>query len=180
MKGVIFRQLELFVCQKFDETTWEAIYQTALPELVTQDPFVGPMTYPDEDMVTLAVHASNHLELSLEVVLKEYGRFLLPNLISLAPEFVKGHATPKSFLLTVEDVIHVEVEKMYEGTYLPTFTYAESEEDVLDITYSSDRKLFTFFEGLIEGVAEYFQCSVSFEQVEDISDTSKRYILRFS
>ena len=59
-------------------------------------------------------------------------------------------------LKTVDGVIHVEVRKLYDDTYLPVFQYQEPAEDQLIITYYSKRKLYPFMEGLIEGVSLHF------------------------
>ena len=48
MKGVVFNMLEEFVVENAGEEVFEEILYTC--EFITVEPFVGPGTYPDEDL----------------------------------------------------------------------------------------------------------------------------------
>lgn len=154
MKGIIFNIVESFVTENYGEEVYEDI--VAGCELITKEPFVGPGTYPDEDLIAILVEASKQLNVPIPDILKSLGRYAFAKLAGRHPNFLEGYTHPKPFLMTVDGIIHVEVKKLYQGVYLPTFQYQEPAEDQLIITYFSERKLYPFMEGLIDGVGDYF------------------------
>ncbi|TBR19717.1 MAG: hypothetical protein EPO57_02815 [Chitinophagaceae bacterium] len=158
MKGIIFNILEQFVVENFGEETYDKILKQA--NLGMKEPFVSPGTYPDEHVFKLVVSAANELNISAQDVLKSFGKFTFGKLAEKFPVFVDPYNHPKPFLMTVESIIHVEVNKLYEGAYTPKFTYTNTEANKLTITYSSKRKLYDLMEGLIDGVGDYFKVPI--------------------
>ena len=155
MKGIIFNITENFIADNFGEEVYDEIIETC--NLITTEPFVGPGTYPDEDLVEILVKSSEKLDIPVPELLKKLGEYSFRKLADRHPGFLAGFTHPKPFLKTVDGIIHVEVKKLYNGAYLPTFEYAEPADDELIITYFSERKLYPFMEGLINGVAGYFE-----------------------
>ena len=162
MKGIIFNEFESFVTEKFGEGIYEKIFSAS--HLITSEPFVGPGTYPDEDLLALVSAAVEILNISLPNALREFGRYCLPKLAGKYPDFIKDHKDPKSFLLTVDSVIHVEVKKLYADAKLPRFVYKDTSPHSLEIEYTSDRKFCHFMEGLIDGVSTHFKRPISHQQ----------------
>lgn len=162
MKGIIFNLLEQFIT----ETAGEEIYQTILDRcsLQTREPFVGPGTYPDEDLTALVKSTVTVLGISPPEALRRFGKFAFPKLAEHFPDFVSPHRHPKEFLKTVDSIIHVEVRKLYENAKVPSFLYRDPAPDRLVIEYRSDRRLCHFMEGLIEGVADHFRSPVGYRQ----------------
>jgi len=68
----------------------------------------------------------------------------------------------KTFLLSIDRYIHVEVNKLYPDSSFPSFRYQDGGEQELTIYYSSSKKLCFLAEGLIEGAAKHFnnECSL--------------------
>lgn len=161
MKGVIFNVLEKFVVENFGEEVYEDIIETS--DLETTDPYVGPGTYPDEDMNKIVAKAVEKLKMPADDILVAFGRFAFPHLAAMFPSFVDQHNNEKDFLKSIEDVIHVEVKKMYGDAYTPTFEYFNDVEGQLMIRYHSKRKLYKLMEGIILGVADHFKTEIKQE-----------------
>lgn len=155
MKGIIFNITEDFISEKFGDDKYDEIMKSC--SLITKEPFVGPGTYPDEDMMQIVVKSTQVLKMEVAEFVKQLGRYTFFKLAELFPDYVTPYNHPKDFLKTVEDIIHVEVRKLYKDTQLPTFQYQEPSPNELIITYYSKRKLYALMEGLIEGVGEYFK-----------------------
>ena len=162
MKGIVFNLLESFVCEGWGDEKYEEIL--ALCPLKTKKPFVGPGTYPDSDLMAIALKASEILEVDLPDALRAFGRYSFPRLAQRFPQFVVGHDRPMPFLLSVEDVIHIEIKKLFPNAVTPSFTYRGVSDDRLVIEYRSRRKLCSFMEGLLDGVAGYYECELRYEQ----------------
>jgi hypothetical protein len=162
MKGIIFNELEAMVTEVLGADAWDTlITQTALE---TKDGvFVGPKTYPDADLFALVGTASKVTGKPAAELVTMFGRFLFPALAKKYPMFIKPGMTAKSFLLSVDKVIHVEVRKLHSDTVLPVLRYEDPAPDRLVVLYQSPRKLCDLAVGLIDGVGTYFKQSISQE-----------------
>jgi len=162
MKGIIFNLLEEFITENWGEEKYEEILKGC--PIKTKEPFVGPGTYPDADLIAIVTKTVEKLGVPLPEALRTFGRFCFPKLSERHPQFVKPYRHPKAFLKTVENIIHVEVRKLYKDAETPHFSYKDPASNRLIIEYESKRKLCHFMEGLIEGVAVYFQSPIQYQQ----------------
>lgn len=154
MKGIIFNITENFINDNYGEDIYDEIIESC--NLITTEPIIAPGIYPFKDLDEIFIQSSKKLKLSKEELMKKIGHYTFSKLAEKYPNFVTPFNHPKEFLKTVECIIHVEVRKLYPKSELPSFQYSEPSEYELIITYYSERKLYQFMEGLINGVSEYF------------------------
>jgi hypothetical protein len=69
-----------------------------------------------------------------------------------------------AFVLTLNNIIHPEVRKLYPGADVPVFDFATPKADTVEVGYVSKRKLCAFAEGLIEGSAKHYKEEVIIKQ----------------
>jgi hypothetical protein len=162
MKGIIFNLLEDFAVETLGEDRYHEILSEC--SLKTQEPFVAPGTYPDEDLLLIVGKTVEKSKIPLPDLLRTFGRWCFPKLGSRYPIFLTAHTHPKPFLKTVDSVIHVEVKKLYRDAETPQFRYRDPAPDRLIIEYISRRKLCKLMEGLLEGVGDYFKSPVQYRQ----------------
>ena len=160
MKGIIFNVFEEFIAENFGAEAYEDILEKA--DSSTQV-FVGPATYPDEDLFKLVGLAVEKSGLELSTALQLFGKFLFDKLASGYPQFLESQTDIKLFLKSVQNMIHVEVAKMYPESNTPHFEFRDEFEtdSRLVIHYISQRNLPDLMAGLIDGAAEYFNVKVS-------------------
>jgi hypothetical protein len=161
MKGVVFNILEEFILENWGDDVLDDIMDVC--PLHTKEPFVGPKTYPDSDLFALVTTATEKLGVPVEDAVRAFGRFAFPRLAGRFPVFLEGHQEAQSFMLSVHDVIHVEVAKLMEGAVLPDFIYHDSRPGSLVIDYYSSRQLCHLFEGLLMGVGDHFNTEIEFK-----------------
>lgn len=180
MKGIVFNLLEEFVIENWGEETYEAVLDSA--QLETQEPFVGPGTYPDADLVELLVKTCEKVGAEAPDALRAFGKFCFPKLAEVGAVFLEGHDHPKSFLLSVHDVIHVEVRKLYEHANPPEFAYEDPGDGQLVMAYRSKRNLCAFMEGLLQGTGDFFETPIEFKKTTCRHDGADwcRYELAFA
>ena len=167
MKGIIFNQLENMVTDTLGLEAWDALLSQT--ELKTANGlFIGPNTYPDSDLFALVDTASRITGTPAPDLVRAFGRYLFPKLASGYPMFLREGMTAKSFLLSVDRVIHVEVRKLDASTGLPTILYEDPAPDQLVLLYRSPRGMCAFAEGLIDGVAAHFGETIVTHQSECI------------
>ena len=160
MKGIIFNILEDFIVEVMGPDAYDSIVSEC--PLITRDPFIGPGTYPDEDLVAIIVKVADRMQQPVPALLKMFGRYAFPKLAAKFPNFIEAYSHPKPFLKTI-DWFHVtEVKKLYEDASPPRFYYTEPSEDRLVMIYWSPRKLCPMIEGILEAVSEHFKTPVLF------------------
>jgi hypothetical protein len=157
MKGIVFTLLQQVVTDEHGEETWDALLDSA----GVQGAYTSVATYPDDEMNALVGAASSALGLPEDDVLTWFGRRCMPIFAQTYPHVFEGHDSARSLILTLNDVIHPEVRKLFPGAYVPEFDYDASRSDCLSISYTSKRRLCSFAEGLVYGASDHYG-----EQVE--------------
>jgi hypothetical protein len=84
----------------------------------------------------------------------------------------------RSFLLTLNDIIHPEVRKLYPGAQAPDFTFSSSDDGALLIGYDSSRRLCELAEGFVLGAGDHFGEVVAVDQPECVHRGDAACILR--
>lgn len=159
MKGVVFNLLEHVVSEKYGEETWDSLLEATGQE----GAYTAVGSYEDGNFLSLVAVASSELGVPVDELVRWFGRSSLPLLREKYPAFF-DHDSTRSFILTLNDVIHPEVRKLFPGADVPDFDFETSGDGQITLGYRSARKLCSFAEGLIEGAAEYFGEQVRMEQ----------------
>jgi hypothetical protein len=159
VKGVVFNLLEQLVARDFGEDTWDAL----LDESGLDGVYTSLGSYPDEDLMKLVGAASNVLDMPADNVVSWLGRNALPLFAMRYPQLFEPHDSARSFVLTLNDIIHPEVRKLYPGADVPEFDF-DSRGELLVMGYRSPRKLCSFAEGLLLGAADHFGERLTIEQ----------------
>lgn len=159
MKGIVFNLLEKAVVDAYGEETWD----TLLASAHVAGAYTSLGSYDDRELAALVDAASGQLKVPPEDVLRWFGRKAMPELSARYPAFFTPHRSTRAFLLTLNDIIHPEVRKLYPGASVPDFEF----EDVgasLHILYRSPKRMCAFAEGLILGAADHYGERVTIEQ----------------
>jgi hypothetical protein len=160
MKGIMFNLLEEVVVQDRGEEAWDGILEAA----GVDGAYTSLGSYPDAELLSLLAAASPARE-SPGSGLRWFGRAAMPLLARRYPVFFSEHRTTRPFLLTLNNIIHTEVRKIYPGSDVPDFDFDRlSPDDQLVLGYHSKRRLCGLAEGLIEGAADHFSEGVSIAQ----------------
>lgn len=174
MKGVIFNLAEQVVSDGFGADAWDDILDAAGLE----GAYTSLGSYPDSDLEALVTASAARLGVAPDVVVRTIGEGAMPILAQRYPEFFAPHTSTRSFLLTLNDIIHPEVRKLYPGADVPEFGFVVQDEDVLLLQYRSRRRLCALAEGFITGGARYYGESVTLSQPECMLDGADACVLR--
>ena len=159
MKGIIFNLVEEVVVGAYGEDAWDDILDAA----GLDGAYTSLGSYPDDHLFALVGAASTKLGVDGQDVVRTLGQGAIPLLAERYPGFF-DHRSTKSFLLTLNDIIHPEVRKLYPGADVPTFDFPPSGDNELAMGYQSARKLCALAEGFILGAAAHFRERVTIEQ----------------
>ena len=162
MKGIIFNVVEEVVSDRYGDDAWDSLLDAA--DLDGSYTSLG--SYPDEDLFRLVAAASQILEVPADAVVRTLGEGAIPVLAERYPQFFEPHDSTLAYLLTLNDIIHPEVRKLYPGADAPDFDFSYDDEGHLLLGYESERKLCSLAEGFILGSAAHYGESVTLTQLE--------------
>lgn len=174
MKGVIFNLAEQVVTDGFGADVWDDILDASGLE----GAYTSLGSYPDGDLVALVAASAARLGVEPGVVVRTIGEGAMPILAQRYPEFFAGHTATRSFLLTLNHIIHPEVRKLYPGADVPEFGFEVQGDDVLLLRYRSERRLCALAEGFVRGAAAHYGELVSMAQPECMLHGADACILR--
>ncbi len=174
MKGVVFNYLAEMVEEGFGLEAWDSILQTT----GLTGNYIASETYPDEELMALVDAAHDKTGIDKRDLVRSFGKYILPNFREQNPQFFEAHNDLKSFLLSVDQMIHIEVRKLHPDAALPEFEYQDKDDSEFTMYYSSPRKLCFLAEGLIEASAEHFGTKYELEHPECMHDGAERCALK--
>lgn len=159
MKGVIFNILEEVVIEQFGAGAWDDL----LDDTGLDGAYTSLGSYPDSEIVALVGAASAKLGKPPAEILRWFGRSAIPVLAERYPAFFEMPSSTRNFLLSVNEIIHPEVRKLYSGAGCPHFRFSQPAGGALVIGYDSARKLCHLAEGFIDGAAAHYGERVEIE-----------------
>jgi hypothetical protein len=174
MKGVIFNLAEQVVTDSYGADTWDQLLEDA----DLDGAFTSLGNYPDEQFFALVNAAAGRLGVEPNAVVRIVGQGALPLLALRYPAFFAPHSSTRPFLLTLNDIIHPEVRKLYPGADVPEFGFEQDGDDVLLLDYRSHRKLCALAEGFIAGAATHYRQAVVVEQSRCMLEGAESGLLR--
>ncbi|VUD46985.1 hypothetical protein TDB9533_00934 [Thalassocella blandensis] len=178
MKGAVFIALNDMIERDYGIDVWERVLADVTPE--SQGIYVSAESYADQELADLVAAISQQLDLPQDQVLRTFGEYLFGALNAKFPIFTNIHQHIFSFLVSIQGVIHKEVNKLYHDASLPKISCNLIEKNVLDMHYSSPRKLCYLAEGLIYGAAKEFNSEISITQIKCCHQNDDECILRIT
>ena len=152
MKGVIFNLAEQVITETYGARMWDDVLHGAGVE----GSYTSLGNYPDAQFHALVGAIAERLDVEPQVVVRRVGEGALPLLAARSPDFFDGHTSTHPFLLTLNDIIHPEVRKLYPGADVPNFSFEVPSEHVLVLHYTSPRRLCMLAEGFLHGAARFY------------------------
>ena len=137
MKGVIFNLLERTTSERHGELFWERV----LEEAGASGAYTSLGNYETEELVRIVTAIAAGTGTDADSVVRQFGRDAIPIFSRLYPQFFSPHTELIPFLLTLNEIIHPEVRKLYPDAEVPHFSYESSDEDLLIMGYASGRGL---------------------------------------
>jgi hypothetical protein len=174
MKGVIFNLAEEVISDGFGNAVWDDVLDAA----GLDGAFTSLGNYPDSDLVSLVTASSAILGVPATDVIRTLGKGALPLLAERYPMFFTPHSSTRPFLLTLNEVIHAEVRKLYPDADVPEFEFVTSDPDWLVMQYRSHRKLCALAEGFVMGAAAHYAEQAEIHHVQCMHDGADACVLR--
>ncbi|WP_137895695.1 heme NO-binding domain-containing protein [Ramlibacter sp. 2FC] len=153
MNGIFPIEIRKFVEARLGEQAWPEIVRSAevRPRL-----YVPVADYPDQEIAALLSAVSARTGDPIPVILEAMGEFIVPDLISMVPTFIRPGWKTLDMIANTEEAIHEVLRHAGTNTNPPKLMcrWAGSHEVV--VTYTSPRKMCTLAKGIIRGIAKYY------------------------
>jgi hypothetical protein len=170
MYGIVNQAIRDLVVDQFGLDKWEKIREVSG---VTHDFFVSNEPYEDNITFELVGATSDVLGISTENVLEAFGEYwvLKTGLEKYGDLMKAGGENFREFLLNLPN-FHSRIMLIYPKLSPPEFMVHEKSDDILELHYYSERHgLTAFVIGLIKGIAQMYNTTMSIELVESVSGT---------
>jgi len=152
MKGIVFNLLEDVVSRDFGADAWDGILENSL----ASGTYTSLGNYSDAEMLALVSAAAARLQMTGPEVLRWFGENAMPLLKERYAALFENHTSARSFVLSVNSIIHPEVRKLYSGASCPFFHFREREDGAVLMEYGSSRKMCDLAHGFVKGAANMF------------------------
>jgi heme-NO-binding protein len=161
MHGVIFSELKKYVTTRHGADTWTTLLNQAG---LGQRSYLSTQQYPDEEVVKLVDTAAKMTGKPAATILRDFGEFLVPDLLAVYKAFVKPDWKALDLLEHVEDTMHRAVRLQNPGAAPPKLVCKRVSPTEVVVTYSSPRKLCALGEGMIKGISDFYKQPLNIQQ----------------
>lgn len=178
MKGFIFTEFLDLVEDKFGlEMVDKIITQSNLD---SGGIYTSIGTYDFSEMLGLVSNLSKNTDIAIDDLLIVYSQHLFKVLVRSHPYLIEHYKDPMEFLASIENHIHIEVQKIYPEAQLPTFEMVERHDKHMTMIYKSDRALYMLGKGLMDETFKLFNVkgTVKVEKLNDAGTEVKFVIER--
>ena len=165
MKGSIVKCLSELIKTKFGEHKWKEIVQ-----LSGENPNMVIKAISDIDDTTVFKIFENTcivLNLSKQQACDAFGDFWIN---TFAPKIYGAYyvkfKNAKQFILGM-DKVHDTVTKIIANAHPPRFEIEEVDENTILVNYKSTRNMIDFYIGLVKGVGNYFDTTISIKKLSE-------------
>lgn len=176
MKGVVFTEFMSMVKNQFGADMVDTLITKT--NLSHKGAYVADGTYPHQEMVSLVTVLGKETNTETGDLLIAFGKYLFTHLVKLQPQFAENSKNPLEFIASVDEIIHVEVRKLYPDAELPRFLTVEKSDNKLVMDYVSKRKMELFGYGLMQGCADHYNQPIKIEH--HTLEGKEEHTVRFS
>ena len=163
MHGIIHAELKGFVTSVMGIDGWR---QVALTAGVSEIEYVSRQSYPDADVPAIVSAASALSGEPVPTLLRAFGVYLAPTLVSVYRPYVKSQWRTLDLLEHTETTMHKAVRLRDPGAAPPLLSVQRVSADEVLIDYRSARRLCQVAEGIASGVAGHYGEQVEVSQSE--------------
>ena len=176
MKGIVFTEFLDLVEEKFGLGMVDKIISQS--ELASEGVYTSIGTYSFSEMLQLVTNLSGNTGISTDDLLLVYAEHFFSVIKTSYPGLLETYKDPIEMLASIENHIHVEVQKIYPDAELPTFVVEEKTDNSIIMLYKSSRAMHHFGLGLMNKTFEHFnsKASIVLEKIKE-DGTEVRFIV---
>jgi len=173
MKGIIFTEFIDHVSSQLGVEMCEDMISAN--DLTDDGAYTAVGTYDHKELLMMVSYLHKQTGIDVNLLIEGFGESLFASLANKYSAFFVGIDDAFTFIKQIEDVIHVEVRKLYPDAELPSFSYTQPKPTVLILDYRSSRCFAGLAVGLMKGCFRHFDEEITIDG-EDLGDPKGSYV----
>ncbi|MFT4746230.1 MAG: hypothetical protein ACI8XG_000300 [Congregibacter sp.] len=169
MKGILFTEFNEMVETQFSPELLDEIIVEC--DLASGGAYTTVGTYDHDELIQMVTKLAEKTNTSADDLVFAFGEHLAGRLATLFPSFFDESKSMFEFMKSLDNHIHVEVQKLYPDAALPKFSFDDTDPSCLIMEYQSPRGFSTLAHGLMQGVVKYYNEAITIKP-EHISGNS--------
>jgi hypothetical protein len=180
VKGIVFNEFIELVESEFGLDVVDSIIDES--HLPHKGAYTGVGTYDHSEMISLVQSLSKKTQVPADELMRVFGEHLLLNVFSKKFPFFFKDKNLFTFLKSIDEIIHVEVKKLYADADLPTIKFNELNQKHAILIYKSQKPFADLAYGLIRGSAKYYKEKVDIVMSDKsaVSGTHREFSIKRS
>lgn len=164
MLGLVFTSLVEMMEEKFSyEFADEVITQA---KLANNGAYTSVGYYDLGELVKIVELISHKTNIAVPDLLRTFGHYLMGVIVEGHQHIIVEYSNLFEMLDNLDSEIHVTVLQLYENARLPKFSIGKRTDTVIELQYTSIRRLEHLALGLLDGATEIFGEKVAVEMFE--------------
>ena len=155
MYGMIHKAAKDYARQHIDDAVWQSILTRCK---LNDEHFISGQQYDDSATIGLLVEIANALEMQVDALLFEFGKFWIGFTANSSYGTVMDMAGDDlaTFISNLDDM-HLSIEATMPGADMPSFSVLRQSPTEIELIYRSSRTGLTeFVRGLLAGLMDRF------------------------
>jgi hypothetical protein len=159
MKGIVFTEFNEMVENKFSPELLDEIIVEC--DLASGGAYTTVGTYDHNELIQMVTKLADKTNTPADDLVYEFGGHLAVRFATLFPSFFNESKSMFEFMKSLDNHIHIEVQKLYPDAELPKFSFDDTNPFCLIMEYQSPRGLSTLAHGLMQGVLKYYDETIT-------------------
>ncbi|MCU0321871.1 MAG: heme NO-binding domain-containing protein [Chitinophagaceae bacterium] len=173
MHGIIFFQFNSFFVKNHGPHKWnELLRESELENKL----YIPTKVYPDDDLKSLIHNAARLNNQTTSILLQEFGEFIVPSLLKVYAASINKDWTLFDLLENTEKSMHRAVRLSDKMADPPSLVCKRISRCSVQIEYTSNRNMVDLGIGIIYGLANYYNESISLKK----KDINNGYLLEIT
>ncbi len=162
MHGVIFQLLQQFIEKKLGQGAWAGVAQKAGLQFKV---YLATTPYPDEEAGALLEALASKTEESMSSVVEEFGRFVVPSLITSFESFIDPQWQTLEIVEHAEKIMKSAMAAQGQKDTVLKIKCKRKSSNLLVVNYESPREMCAFVAGIIKGLANHFNETITVNEI---------------
>lgn len=158
MKGLVFNEFLEMVEEKFGFDVSNKIISNS--NLETKGAYSSLGYYDYKELISMVIELHKITNIEIPLLVKTFGIYLFSVFVKNYSVFFQNDDNMIQFLSKIEDIIHIEVLKLYPDAEFPKFIIKHLDDNQIHFVYESKKALHDLAEGLIIGASNHFNSQI--------------------
>jgi hypothetical protein len=157
MRGVIMTEFLGWVEESRGLATVDELVSGLSSDLTDGGAYTAVGDYPHGELIALMQALAEHDGSTLDDIQRQFGRAAFASLATVGAPMLLDATCSRDVFSRINDVIHVEVRKLYPEAHPPSVAMIDVDPNEVIIDYGSHRPMADLCVGLVQGALDFYQ-----------------------